>query len=784
MLKDLNLFVDTLTIPELMVCKPIIVHQTILRSRTTQIPVQKYGTIAFPLITKPMEHHWKATSLPWSNFKQLPFIVIVHRKNDKVLQQARVNLQNIRQMQYYMTKEVRCPISNSTRPFYEFVNDIGMYGCCFSEEQFQNLDSEIDKETDLPKNLRTFQMSELTKIYKSVLTLQSFKHWMNLNDLIAAKVWAAFLAETSELDAEESITFDHLWDKILNFIAEDDPTIVFTDDAPIESYMTIEIMAKYFIHKNWLWSDEKSEEAKQDLLCSLALEFQQASQSYSNDGGREHATLGHVQNSTDTDPESILQRGMKDTLLNQVSVQSAKERPIPEWSYGFFQMAYPEVFLSGHGNPYQIRSKNIRDLPQWEFKYLNWIAYQDRARNNAALQFHINNVKKRKQANIAANLIVKNVDITGELPTKEEFRNSAKNAAKISTVIMQYKAQVTDSPSFWQNQKYAEIGTARHLETVDLNLRPEKPWPYLGSIFTTSAIPYVDAYYIHNLMENDTRQDLNISSQENCTDIDRLIRRSNCLKYPQVVDYMTSLIAELQTRYISKSRHKSDYSISRFEWGDNENPHFHSTFFSEKLGKLVSTSEVALKSLLGDLSKTDIELNDEVKLNIEERLFHEWQKHQEKIISFFDQQYINWNPGLTAEGTPTYDYSEHPLDLSKLNLAEVIDNALYSGNFAELDDIFVRICFRSLLHVHNGINGRPKKDHDYCYKKVTKVSTVTKVENGRTFTEKVKKTYAGCKRRKPQPERGCPAIYKDPHDKTITHLGLNAMMGFSTAVMK
>jgi hypothetical protein len=120
------------------------------------------------------------------------------------------------------------------------------------------------------------------------------------------------------------------------------------------------------------------------------------------------------------------------------------------------------------------------------------------------------------------------------------------------------------------------------------------------------------------------------------------------------------------------------------------------------------------------------------------------------------------------------------LDISQLNMADIIDQAPTSGNFTVLDDIFVKLCFHSLRHIsHTGQNNCPCKK-DYSYHKIRKIDhkrTALK-RLGNKKAKAVYRNFPGCKRRKPQPLRGKAAIYKDPHDKKKIQLSFECNDGF------
>ena len=758
-------FVDSLTLMEILVCSPIIVHMTILRSKASLIPVQRFGTIAYSMITKPMDKNWVAKSLPWSvPFEKFP-VQIIRKNGDQVLQQVRIDMSNIVRLKEYMTRVMECPITHQQRPVYRFAADTF---CPFSNEQMKKLSDSLNNEPGprqgIPQNLREFTVEELNNRCQKKLTFNEFNHWLSQHEEIANQIWCSFTVERMECESQQRNTsHEDLWAMLLNSLLEDEK-VEATDENPIEDSMTIETMSKIFLKKKWLAGTYcESEDPFEDLTCSIATEFEQCAMMYSNDEGGGDSIIGQVQACTDANPQKILNDALKSTVLDSFVMEPNRETPVIEWEEGYFQRAYPGVFPTGDADPWQGRPESIRNKPGWQREYLRYIAMQPRAQKNAALQFTINNMRRRMEANAAATLIIKDTNITDALPTKEAFIASMPEAAKVSTVVMQFKKKITDSPAYWQNEHYKEVGISRHMESTLGGLRDEKSHPIIGSLFTTSAVPYSDAPYIHNLMPQE--QEIPTGTDQEIQQRKRLKRRANGLKYPEVVCYMTSLMGELQATYLSPTRHKGKHHCVRDEWGKNSNPHYHGLVYSEALGILVKELQDELENYMRDLLTQHPEVDDDIKKEIMSKVTEKWQEGQQKIMDWFEGQYSNWNPGLTAEGKVTYEYEA--IDISKLKMATVIDDALSTGNFTELDDIYVRICSQSLRHLsHTGKNDRPSKK-DYCYREVRKVDKKRTLQ-ARQLKPKAKKVirrYGGCKRRKPQPIRAKAAIYKDPHDK-------------------
>ena len=777
---EFQVFVKSMSMIEVMVCTPNLVHLTIVRSMSSLMPIQKHGTIAFPLITKWLDNQWTTNARPWTNFKTLPFITVSRTENDQVIEQARINMKNIYRFRDYATREVPLPFRSDgrTRTFSRFA---GEGFSPFTEDQMNQLKASINTEEGpmkgVPFDLKKFTVEQLTERYKKPLTFPEFEHWLVNRDTIACHIWLEYLSMNEEEQSQETNkSVKGLWTLFVESV-KDDTSVVIDETTDLESLMTIEVMANFVLKKNWLVTvlieQEDSEKALDDLLCGIAAEFEFAASKYSNDEGGADITVGQVQSGTDGHPQDLLNEACLATCLDGLVVGPDKDAPVNEWSEGYFQKAFPTVFLSGDGDPYQLRHECIRENNEnWKKEYLKWVSMQAEAQNYAQLQFVVHNISKRLEANQAANLIIKDTKITDNLPPKGEFLKRVGEATKVSNTVMQHKALITDSPSWWQQQVNKEIGVVRHLESVELR-KEEKKYPVLASHFTTSALPWFDSPSIHNLIPNES---IVATNESDIQQLEKQQRKSNVLTHPHVVDYMTSLIGELQIKYFSLNRHQSQYFVLRNEWGSNSNPHFHCLLYSKNLGQLVTDLETELQEYFNTLIS-----EGNARMEIERKTVEKWKEGQEKIINFFKGQYSNWNPGKTSTGVDTYNYKDDgDFSISKLNMAREIDIALSTGNFTKLDDIFVKICHRSLCHLsHSGKNGRPTKAN-YCYKPVRKVNKAKTAER-RKLNEtapKVYSTYAGCKRRKPQPIRHKAEIYKDPHDKKKIQLSFPCNDGF------
>ena len=81
---NVKLFMNSLTAAELLVITPVHLFINVFRCRATQIPFSKGSSIGFPL-----QKEMIANQLPWSDFANLPFIVMVYDSSIGVPKQAK-----------------------------------------------------------------------------------------------------------------------------------------------------------------------------------------------------------------------------------------------------------------------------------------------------------------------------------------------------------------------------------------------------------------------------------------------------------------------------------------------------------------------------------------------------------------------------------------------------------------------------------------------------------------------------------------------------------------------
>ena len=105
--------------------------------------------------------------------------------------------------------------------------------------------------------------------------------------------------------------------------------------------------------------------------------------------------------------------------------------------------------------------------------------------------------------------------------------------------------------------------------------RPDVKYPTLAAVFRTMAFPYTSAYYFHRLFSDKEEELANLT-----------IRRSKVLVNSTAIEWVGSLLSELDSKYLAFYRYQHSFYVGRDEKGLNGNPHWHSLLYSKPLGQL------------------------------------------------------------------------------------------------------------------------------------------------------------------------------------------------------
>ena len=173
---------------------------------------------------------------------------------------------------------------------------------------------------------------------------------------------------------------------------------MWNDSHPVGAESLITSAQSASVANHWLLSlsvAEVGDAAQGDrLLWMCCEELEILGREYGNDeGGATGVTAGDTAAPESERPDDILQRGLLRTALHLVVMPpSDLANLLPESTPGYLHFFFPEVFLSGDGDPYQERPVSIRQPPSsWIPRFLHWASRQPQAEGNVEFQFVLSN---------------------------------------------------------------------------------------------------------------------------------------------------------------------------------------------------------------------------------------------------------------------------------------------------------------------------------------------------------------------------------------------------------
>ena len=161
------IWVDQLTLAEKVACTPLHMQISILRLRTNNIPFCKYGQICYPL-KKPL----LAASLPWKDFKELPFVVMTHHDRLGTVHEAMVRMKNIERTGEFMSRLRTCPVTGKQRTYYRFYEQFP-----FRRENMEILARSINPDTSYPNNVRKLNESNVHERADKPIQVNELQSW-------------------------------------------------------------------------------------------------------------------------------------------------------------------------------------------------------------------------------------------------------------------------------------------------------------------------------------------------------------------------------------------------------------------------------------------------------------------------------------------------------------------------------------------------------------------------------------------------------------------------------
>ena len=182
-----RLFVNTLTIPEQMVLTPLLVYTSIFRLRSNNVPFSRYGQICYPL-KKPIH----ASSLPWYQFDQLPFVVMTFQDKLGSTHETMVDMNKIRKAIEFMTRTKKCPVYGNERKYYRFADEIP-----FTNDNMAQLSQSLQDPSrpSHPKHLRTIDLGKIHDRVDKPMQIPEFKNWLTSGCQYGTAIWDGYKAK-------------------------------------------------------------------------------------------------------------------------------------------------------------------------------------------------------------------------------------------------------------------------------------------------------------------------------------------------------------------------------------------------------------------------------------------------------------------------------------------------------------------------------------------------------------------------------------------------------------
>ena len=791
-----RLFVNTWTRAETMVLRPLHLMVTVMRLRANTIPFSKHGSICYPLkLPQP------ARRLPWYSFETLPFVVIVQNRSDGTSTEAMINMQTILRARHFMERIVPCKYNpGQTRTFYRFV---GAQWTPFSNDNLAALQARLSERTEpsRPAGLRVLLVDDVHARADKALHARQFRDWLESGYDMANALGSAYRARCGGEGADTSeVTAHDLYTVVERYVEERACVDVENrhrerHDAPLGDGEDIDVTMRHVIDcsiaNGWLLSSDAESVGQpvasalsRDRLLELCCEeLEILSRECGNDeGGAGGVAAGATAAPQSERPDTIREQGIARTALHRIPMPPAdRENPLPESMPGYMQMGFPGVFLSGDADPFQERKMSIRQpVTTWNRNLLRWMSRQPEAEGNVEFQFVVRNQLSRDVSGQEARVaLLKTDDFPDGLPTKDELMNDPALCERVGRSLLCLQSKLEDSDAFWRVRKQEMIGVVRDLEDPP-RWRPNAV-PLEVILWQTRAIPYNHHPAIHRLCDD-------AAVSEALSD-ERFLnaRLANTLRHPGIVSWVAAFMGEMDTLALARARYDASLYMVRSEWGANANPHVHRHIISESFSRFLAElqnslhAEVAL--IDGQVRVDDPTLERDVSRSaVATRVDDAWQHSQQRYIARIGQFYTNWNAGFTKDGQRTFDFAyDRKTTVCRAAMTRMIDEALTTGNHAELDELYVRVINGTLRHTGHSGRGDAPSSKDGCAtsrRVVDKSARKNARSAGRarpgaaeplpSGVDAAEKFVTVCKRRMPRRLRTRGAVVPDAHDPRIT----------------
>ena len=608
-------------------------------------------------------------------------------------------------------------------------------------------------------SVRKIMDGQLERRIDRDIQLDEFRNWIMSGYHYGEAIKSCYIGENED----EKCFADGLWKEVItrhNELEEKQNTC-----------LNIHQIIEFCLFKKW-FSPINDQNDYRNISKSIAEELEILSSEYTNDG-RSNVPEGDTTVLVGENPEDILMKGLRGTFLQRFQFSGPdRDHPRKEFSENYFPMAFPFIFLSGDGCPFQDRPINIRDLNNWKQKYLQWLAKQLPIASNEQLVFVIYNLMRRVQSWDNSHIVLSNLKANDELPTRQDIVNQPSVRQWCANNLLRYNGKIIDSDPWWRDKKNELLGSMRHMAAQE-EWNRQKDHPIIGNTFSTGAINYIHCPAIHNKFTNRYKNHDSPNSKVYWLEE----RKSMAIKHSWFIQWMGAFMAELDAFYLSKQIQEYDYFFVRFEWGKNSNPHSHRPSFSHRMGKMVKQDKQDIENKMKDWINEQNEFNKndpQFQRQLQEYVESVWKTHRQNYANSISTMYTNWNYSRTSKGkltNPNYKFDRN--DLAALDVLQMMSKAV-SGDTNKLDEVYNAIAQTCCRHqMHSGPPGKygpsvTKKDYCAIPKIIVDREAMKKHFEKTGKTKVIKKTIYVCKRRYGQPLSDTPSVSRDPHKPQLT----------------
>ena len=244
-----------------------------------------------------------------------------------------------------------------------------------------------------PKSLRRLEQTEIHRRTEKTLRAPELLNWVTAGYNYGTIMWDKFQTLCSK--ENWPFTVENFICKVSGYQmrknaelnnAPEEETIEATSESVSISLVDV---VDFSIAMKWFYGNDKdsdntlnindvSRSSNRDyIIFHCCEELELLSREHSNDEGGDNAVAIGPQVDTGTEhPDFLIQKGLAQSALHRVPLaQVSWESPLPENTHGLLQKAFPHVFLTGDGDPYQERPRCIREPKSaWLRHYLGLFA--------------------------------------------------------------------------------------------------------------------------------------------------------------------------------------------------------------------------------------------------------------------------------------------------------------------------------------------------------------------------------------------------------------------------